>query len=299
VAFSAGGGTIAYFSPATGFLANNRVAWFGRDGKLLSYVGEPGSYRDPRISPDGRLLAIAQGDRNGLSRIWSYEIDRNAGVPILPPSSVEPVWSPNGNEMLTFGGSSTMTRYVLDRGPGVEVYGANSVSLIPFDWSPDGATILTRSTVDSSLQAIDAANPSTTRMAILGNIRAPTFSPDGHWIAYDDGAGATRRVYVSPFPGPGPRIAVSPGNGLNPRWRRTDGRELFFFNQGQMYAVDVTRDGTTIRFGAPQALFKQDILQGNFLFDVTPDGQRFVAVISGGLDRAPVTVLRNWTSAAK
>jgi eukaryotic-like serine/threonine-protein kinase len=102
-----------------------------------------------------------------------------------------------------------------------------------------------------------------------------------------------------PFPGPGPRVPVSSVTGYDPRWRR-DGREVFFYGtDDQMYAVNVTAMGGALTFGEARPLFKQKMLPANFLFDVTADGQRFVAIIDGGLDRSPVTVLRNWTPAAK
>ena len=66
-----------------------------------------------------------------------------------------------------------------------------------------------------------------------------------------------------------------------------------------MFAVDVTHTGTALTFGDARPLFKRDMLRANFIYDVTADGQRFVTIIDGGLDRSPVIVLRNWTPAAK
>jgi hypothetical protein len=76
---------------------------------------------------------------------------------------------------------------------------------------------------------------------------------------------------------------------------------LFFLGIGSglpLYAVDVTRVGAAITFGDARPLFRRDFLTSTFTYDVTADGQRFVGIIDGGLDRSPVTVLRNWTPAA-
>jgi serine/threonine protein kinase/Tol biopolymer transport system component len=304
VAFSAAGGTIAYFNPPHGLALNNRIAWFGRNGTRLSYTAEPGTYKDPRISPDGRSLAVSQGDENGLPRVWSYDIARNAGVPISSAGGVAPVWSSSGLELLA--SEANVVRYRLSGGPGIEL---RTGDLGPFDVSPDGATLLTWSYNNNgnTLVAIEASHPTKSSVVATssGGVAHAVFSPDGHWVAYAASESArsqdleTWRVYAAPFQGPGPRVPVSSIAGYHPRWRR-DGRELFFLGtDDQMYAVDVTRAGAALAFGSARPLFRQHMLHGNFDYDVTADGQRFVAIIQGGLDRSPVTVLRNWTPAAK
>jgi Tol biopolymer transport system component len=59
------------------------------------------------------------------------------------------------------------------------------------------------------------------------------FSPDGKWVAYhsDEPGRGTRELWVTLFPGPGPRMRISEDGAGLARWGR-DGTELFFLNSG-------------------------------------------------------------------
>jgi serine/threonine-protein kinase len=126
-------------------------------------------------------------------------------------------------------------------------------------------------------------------------------SPDGRWLAYQSNTSGQFEVYVTPFPGPGPRIPVSANGGDNPRWSR-DGRELFYTRGDRMMAVTLI-PGPTLSVGAPRALFEGRYrAASNFVtpFDVASDG-RFLRIEQVQPDR-PVTrieVVLNWFSAVK
>ena len=63
-------------------------------------------------------------------------------------------------------------------------------------------------------------------------------SPDGKWVAYESDETGEWQVYISPFPGGGGKLQVSPGGGTDPRWRG-DGKEIFFLDpKGYLVAVD-------------------------------------------------------------
>ena len=50
------------------------------------------------------------------------------------------------------------------------------------------------------------------------NEAAARFSPDGRFIAFEADDGGVSHVYVQPFPGPGPRTAISAEEGGTPVW---------------------------------------------------------------------------------
>src|SRR5262249_10513172 len=58
-------------------------------------------------------------------------------------------------------------------------------------------------------------------------VRAPVFSPDGGWLAYESNQSEQYNVYVRPFPGPGPQTKISAAGGMFPTWSRTR-RELIY-----------------------------------------------------------------------
>ncbi len=97
-------------------------------------------------------------------------------------------------------------------------------------------------------------------------------------------------------PGPGGKWQISTQGGREPAWARNG--ELFYRNGNQMMAVEITTD-PTFSPGTPKVLFEGDFQMGTVtraIYDVTPDGQRFVMVQEGGSDSAPtqINVVLNW-----
>src|SRR5204862_1058403 len=127
-----------------------------------------------------------------------------------------------------------------------------------------------------------------------GRARAPSrfassssygeFSPDGRWIAYEQ---FTERlddtqVYIGSINEPR-RRQVSSRAGTVPRWRG-DSRELFYVENDtrQVMAVDVDLGGKELRIGTPHPLPLPRLRStGGLTFDVSRDGQRFLAVLAG------------------
>lgn len=57
-------------------------------------------------------------------------------------------------------------------------------------------------------------------------------------------------------------------------------------------AIPVSWAGEAPDFGPPQVLFKvPQLIESNFAFEVTADGQRFVMLVRGDLDPSPLTIV--------
>ena len=96
---------------------------------------------------------------------------------------------------------------------------------------------------------------------------------------------------------------MSTQGGTRPRWRG-DGKELFYLAQSNrisMMAAGIRMTATGVETDAPRELFPISV--GNFIaspYDVTPDGQRFLAVELSAPERAaPPTVVTNWQARLK
>ena len=91
-----------------------------------------------------------------------------------------------------------------------------------------------------------------------------TFSPDGRWLAYLGGQTGRPEIYVTPYPGPGPRIQISTDGGMEPAWSPT-GREIFFRDlpsddpMRTMWVVDISTE-PSFSARAIRPLFKSDHL---------------------------------------
>lgn len=113
-------------------------------------------------------------------------------------------------------------------------------------------------------------------------------SPDGRWLTYVSDMGGRPEVFVRPFPGPGPRVQISRGGGVEPLWAHS-GREIFYRSLGasdtnpprsaSMVAVKLST-GSGIRVESTTQLFHDKYLRGNHvrLYDVASDDQRFILV---------------------
>jgi len=132
-------------------------------------------------------------------------------------------------------------------------------------------------------------------------------SPDGRWIvsvSTDAGAG----IYVRPFAGRGAagagRWQVSTGgSATHPRWRG-DGKEIYYQSRGSIYAVGIRLLASAVEADVPRELFRTPAGQpvGLYAYDVTADGQRFLALEpadSSGDRVEPLTVVVNWQAGLK
>ena len=103
-------------------------------------------------------------------------------------------------------------------------------------------------------------------------------------------------VYVTHFPDAARRYQISTESGWLPRWR-ADGKELFYVSprQNSLMAVDVQRREQELSLGRPHALFTLPSLAlWGTLFDVAPDGQRFLFTgLNPPNGNVPLTLVTN------
>jgi hypothetical protein len=129
----------------------------------------------------------------------------------------------------------------------------------------------------------------------IENASTGKFSPDGHWLAYDDENSG--QVYVTPFPGPGARIAVSSAGGGDPRWR-SDGQELFYIADDlTIISVQIRESAQEFRVLSSHPLFRLQLPFNVGFYDVTRDGNRFLINTRTHKEQAaPLTVTTNWSA---
>ncbi len=173
------------------------------------------------------------------------------------------------------------------------------------DWSRDGRAILfTRidpsGKTDRDLWILPLQGDRTPRALVEAPLNQDyaRFSPSGRLVSYVADDSGRNKVYVMPYPDSGDRWEISPNGGFQPVWRG-DGRELFYVApDNTIMAVDVREGSTQIEFGMPRPLFQAAIAvlparQPSWTWDVAPDGQRFLIIVSRD-DPAPLTLVMNW-----
>ncbi len=310
--------TCAFFSASeTGTLAYHgggaelsRLVWLDRAGKEIGSVGTPGRYNRPRLSPDGRRLAVEVRDP-GNADIWMHDLSRGLATRFTfdPAEDRTPIWAPDGGSLFFSrrnGSALEFFRKPASGGGAEQVLASIKVIGEVNDWSPDGRSLTlqtfgfgSNAAWDLSILSLADRKLSTFRSSAFSETSGD-FSPDGRWIAYFSNESGRFEVYVQPFPGPGGRWQISNAGGETPRWR-SDGGELYYVAPGgRIMAVEVKAAGQGFEAGTPRFLFQTSLRRlPGAQFDPSPDGQRFLVNLSEEDRSLPATVVLNWTSGVK
>ncbi len=296
--------------------AGSRLLWFDRNGKEIGSLGAPGNQANPRISPDGKRVALDITDpKTGNTDIWIYESSRGVATRFTfdPSEETNAVWSPDASRVVFQSNRLQFSDLYQKDSSGAgnqEILLKSDDSKVPADWSRDGRLILYRErdvkTNEFSLKVLPVTGDRKPMPVVntKGERTAGQFSPDGRWVAYSSNESGKREVVVTPFPGPGGKWQVSTAGGSEPRWRR-DGRELFYLApDGKLMAVEV-QQGPTFEAGVAKPLFQtraREHVSSNdtFSYDVSADGQRFLVNTDvGEAISSPLTVVFNWVAELK
>jgi Tol biopolymer transport system component/tRNA A-37 threonylcarbamoyl transferase component Bud32 len=318
VAFDVSQNGMLFYRATNGL--DTRLAWFDRNGKETGQIGEAGGYSSPKLSPDGKRLAVyrSTGSVKAAGDIWVIDLTRNTQTRLTfdPADDYGPLWSPDGSRIAFASTRNGTTGIYIKSSSGTgddrllaEIKG----SPLPEDWSLDGKSLVYLSPVSGArdLWYLPLAEPAADSaqapkpvpfLTTSSAERHGQISPDGRWIAYISDETGAYEVYVRSFPNGSGKWQISTTGGYQPRWRR-DGGELFYMDpSGKLTAVPI-KAGATFEPGAPQPLFQTRVYgmalttSYSHQYDVTPDGQRFLNNLDlTNVTTAPLTVVTNWTA---
>ncbi len=303
-AFAGGSGTFVYLS-GTGD-TDGSISWVDGAGKLESLHAPLARYFTPRFSPDGKRLAFSIATAPGED-IWVKDLDRDtpSRLSFLPGINRWPVWTPDGKNIVfrSYSPGAPGLYWVHSDGSGeAQRLTAGALLQFAYSFSPDGKRLAyfeirndaNYSIFTAPVESDPSLGPTGVRLGkpelFLGapfNGADPTFSPDGHWLAYVSTESGISELYVRSFPGPGGKWQVSTGGGRFPVWSR-DGRELLFESADQrVMAVNYTASGESFAASKPRVWSETRLgFTGSYPnFDLAPDGKRLAAIV----DDAKVT----------
>jgi Tol biopolymer transport system component/predicted Ser/Thr protein kinase len=307
---------------ATGLLAfrhyygpPHQLAWFGRDGRSLGTLGDPGLLADPRISPDQKAIAVDRSSQQNSGDIWTFDLARNTWARFTFDSDdYSPTWSSDSKSIVYASrrGANVVVSDIAERpangvGPETRIeVGANN-GQVPKSMSHDGRWLVLeeQSALSSIIVLRSRQDPSKViRIQDRQSERSASVSPDGKWLLYSSIPASRREVLVQSMPkeaggppGAAGKWQISTVGGSQPLWR-ADGKEIFFVApDGMMIVTPVESGESFFRPGAPRPLFQTrlDTDPQGWEYDVTPDGQRFL--LNQRLPdnaEAPITLIVNW-----
>ncbi|MGK2962822.1 MAG: TolB family protein [Gemmatimonadaceae bacterium] len=282
------------------------LVFIDRNGRLRNATSERAGYRSPRFSPDDSRVSVDFTGSGGRD-IWILSRDtRSLSRATFTRDAHDAEWTPDGRR-LTFTSFSTGSLGVFETAPGT-ISAPRALFTSPLlsytgAWLPDGSGLITvaqnlraGSRLDIAFIADEGRGPLEPIIADNSRAQYPALSHDGRWLAYVSNRSGTDQVYVRPWRGGGPDVAVSQNGGTEPVWS-PDGRELYYRGTNGRYpvliaaTVSTTRDFTvTNRTGLfPIGDIAQAAPQANY--DISPDGRTFVMVRLAQSNE--ITVLRN------
>ena len=303
---ASGNGVLAFLEST-----NRRLgfAWYGRDGRRLGAVGEPGEFTTFDLSNDATHIVTSV--RSGPNRnLWVIDVDRGrtTRVTLGDVFDTDPRWSPDGLRVI-FGSLRDPAR-----SPHVVGLAADAPALLwkfdgrtfsNDDWSRDGRWLLFHDVVTPAILAreVDSkgapkGEPVVVARALTGIIDQAQMSPDARWVAYNSNESGEYEVYVVPFPATGARYPVSRGGGSQPTWR-ADGSELYYLSPNRvLMAVKVTTSAGSFTTSEPVELARPRLTAINSFMEQYaphPGGSKFLVLEIVGDERDfSMGVVLNW-----
>ncbi len=312
---AAGSGVLSYWAVSQ---VPTQLAWVSRAGDVLERVGPPADQTELELSPDGKRVALSVYDASRHSRdIWIHDFERNSRARFS--SAVEDGWSSSWSptsDRLVFSARRTGLLDLYQKpanGGSAEQELGKEVGNNRYanSWAADFLLYHTgrsRSATGNDIWALPMSGDLTPRpfLRTSANEKDARFSRDGRWVAFTSDESGREEVFVVPFPGPGVRVQISTEGGTNPRWRQ-DGTEIFYLSP-RLTLMAAAVNGQNSEFERRgvsrlfEAVFRTENYQGygpGSVYDVAPDGQRFLINLVTGAEQpaqTTITIVTNWTS---
>ena len=242
----------------------------------------------PRISPDGKRIAVEVLTANQRWDIWVYDLAARRLTRLTRDfTGVRPFgWSPDSRNLIYLGvdaGDMNGARRVVSQrwdgsAPPRELLRTNfpilGVALGPMD----GYAVI-REMGGDDLWIASLREPGAVRsfVATRANEVDPRMSGDGQLLAYASNESGQFEVYVLALSDPSRRVQVSRGGGTQPVWS-PDGRQLFYRGPDRMMRATLSGDGR-LTVEQVEPLF-EDIYERHDVtnYDVLPGGEELVMI---------------------
>ena len=308
--------------------ANGTIAWLGggaeqgtwrlvavsRTGVERVFAIAPGFFHFPKLSPDGKQVALTVAARAGpvggtgvAADIWRADLTSNALLRITADSSsFRATWDTDGERLVyikatgTTGSGIPLVRHLYRTAEATPLTGlsggASGVSIGP---TPGySALIVDTTNVQADVWLVHSDSMDKPRSFLAQPYRevSPRVSPDGRWLAYVSDRTGRNEVYIQPIPRGGDEIPVSLDGGSDPVWARS-GKELFYKTTRHLVSATLAT-GSRLQVVRRDTLF---VIAGRFrnggtpTYDVFPGDREFLMLSQGDVGTVfPLMVMTNW-----
>ena len=282
-------GVLAY----RGTEATRSVLWIQPTGQESAAEGLRGleDPENPRLSPDGRRLALIVADD-----LWVFDLEGRPSIRLTfdGGDKASPLWSPDG-QRIVYEGDGSLYSVSAAGGGSPEPVGPQG-HFHAHDWAPNGDLIAAEISAERvglvEFPTVPGSEPREIFRSPANDGVSAALSPDGRWLAYTSDATGSLEVWARPYPGPGAPVRISPRGGTEPVWARDGGALYYIEGRRSLMQVLVNVSGG-FEFTAPVRLFDADfaVYEQPPSYDVAPDG-RFITALDDS--NPPVSVILNW-----
>lgn len=292
----AGNGTLVYRRSGAASSGMMTLQWLDATGKKEPLLAKPGAYTNPRLSSDGKRVAMIVSEGSNQD-IWVYDPQRDAITRLTPGGGryTYPSWSPDGRYVF-IGAVGKGILWTRADGAGqpqplIQIKGID----LPWSITPDGKRLayvevppqIWTVPLEETNGQMKAGKPEQFLKSQFQD-GDPKFSPDGRWLAYTSNATGTNEIYVRPFPPPasgqGGQWQISNSGGQTPMWSRAS-HDLLYQSGDQIMAVSYTVKGDTFVQDKPRVWLAK--VGGGTVFGLSPDGKRVAVLAPANTPEAP------------
>ena len=282
----------------------SQLTWLSRNGSTTPVAREVHSFATPRLSPDGRRIAVVYEDQD-KANIWIYDIDTGTFSRLASPdAAASPSWTPDGKRVVYVGlaqreGSSIWSQAADGGSPPEKLFDARAIAR-GVTVSPDGRSILYVAISNNSwdIFRVPLDSPRVARPYLNSPYSEydPRFSPDGRWVTIVSDESGRFEVYARSFPDPAARVQISAGGGFAPLWS-ADGKSIFYRSGSSIIAARMATS-PSLRVLSRDTVVPRSPLWGTDAgdivgaTDISRDG-RFLGLVSNK-DDFQLVVVPNW-----
>jgi serine/threonine-protein kinase len=271
------------------------------------------AYAFPRLSPDGKQVAVSTDDKD--ANVWIVKLagDTAPRQLTLGGANRYPVWSWDGKRVAfqsdREGDLGIFWQNADGTGTAERLTKADSgTAHIPDSWSADGKS-LSYTVLKGPEAAVWIFSPQDKKSNVFAEktgafIGRSAFSSDGRWLTYQSTETGQNKIFVQPFPATGAKFPITIGGW--PFWS-PDGRELVYNpGAGQIGFVGVSTK-PAFSFTQPtilrqlSGLVSRSPLNDPRAWDFAPDGKRILGAsdaaeqTASGTSLGPqINVVLNW-----
>jgi len=316
-----------YAVSASGVLVQRDASGAGNTAENRLIIVDPGKSTDTlrlpaasrrivRFSPDGRaiVMEVVVPSRGNETDLYTLDLITGTYTQLSFAGDYdEPVWSPDGTQLLfdvedSVGGrrEDLHVKPADNSAPARRLPMGNDGELGAAQWLSD-TLIVFEAEMPGRGRDIFTARPDSGSAPVPylqspSSESQPRVSPDQKLITFRSDEAGGNQIWLRDFPVPQGKWNVSRGNGQSPRWS-PDGRYIYFWRGAQpldsLFRVRIDRSPTIV-VQAPELVLAVDA-ENLSSWDIHPDGRRFIISVpatggasTGGAPAARYLILQNW-----